>query len=33
MTEILALQKLEANPDESIPCFSVSWSGWSGVTA
>ena len=34
MSQILALQTLETELDPTeFPCFSVSWSGWSGLTA
>ena len=32
MTQILALQTLELDPEITIICFSVSYSGWSGAT-
>lgn len=33
MAQILALQKLELQPIIAFPCFSMSWSDWSGTTA
>ena len=32
MARILALQKLDTEPENAFICVSVSWSDWSAVT-